>query len=184
MERLQRADRCQDHRHPPLSAEQVVLRSIFDTSTQTRGRSASESMRQAVAPQCRLGFGRADQVAPDMVGQFGSRRGDELVQALKIAGRLEKMFGFGLIHGLPPLPRSFASHQALTRENTQGRIRPAGLLSRHRASAIPGGPLSAGRVSGIATHSSAVAMAPDPRQQQEHHLRAKGCPRSTRRGRC
>ena len=37
-----------------------------------------------------------------MIGQFGPRRRNEFVQALEIAGRLEKMFGFGLIHGCLP----------------------------------------------------------------------------------
>ncbi len=56
---------------------------------------------EAVAAEGGFGFGGADEVAPDVVGQLGAGGGDELMQALEVACGFEKMLGFGLVHGFP-----------------------------------------------------------------------------------
>ena len=98
IERFQGADGCQEHRQAQLAAEQgragVDLRYIDANPRAQRDRIE----RHAVAPQRRLGFRGADQIAPDMVGQLGARRRQEFMQALDIARRLEKVLGFRFIH--------------------------------------------------------------------------------------
>ena len=101
MERFQRPNRCQDHGHPQLPPEQcggdVDLRDIdANPGPQRKG-----IQGQSIAPQRRLGFRGADKVAPDVIRKLVLGSGDELMQALEIACRLEKMFGFCLVHGFP-----------------------------------------------------------------------------------
>ena len=99
----------------------------------------------------------ADQIAPDVVGQFGPGGGNEFVQALEIACRFEQMLGFGLVHGRFPLPDRSRIRPRRARTCKGGSGRQGCFLGIGlRPVALPG------RVSGIAIQSSAVAAMPTP----------------------
>jgi hypothetical protein len=61
-----------------------------------------------------------------VIRELGPGGGDELVQALKIARRLEQMLGFDLIHGFPSMP-DFSPHLAPPRAAVQEVDAVAGL---------------------------------------------------------
>ena len=67
-----------------LRLRKVALVSVSLTLRSTRGRNASESMREPVAPHRGLGLRAADQVVPDVAVELGAGGQHELVQIVEL----------------------------------------------------------------------------------------------------
>ena len=118
IEGFQRTDRRQHHRQAQLHAEECRGRVHLGDVAQHARTQRDRIERRAVAPQCRLALGGADQIAPDVAVELRPRRRDEFVQALVVAGEFGQVRRFG--HRSPPFG---CRYQAQTRRDPQEGLR-------------------------------------------------------------